>query len=73
MPRFVVRIDSPWERFPQPTPGRAFPARIGDPSITAPGQLGRHPAEHEILPVDDQDEGRAPLDRRQVREGEVGP
>lgn len=38
--------------------------------ITAPGQFGRYPTEHEVLPVDDQDKGRAALDRRQVREGE---
>ena len=38
--------------------------------IPAPGDLGRHPAEHKVLAVNDQDERGAAFDGRQVREGE---
>ena len=37
--------------------------------IAASGELGRHGARHDVLAVDNQDEGRAALDRRQVRKG----
>ena len=38
--------------------------------IPAFGVLGGHPADHEILAVDDEHAGGAAFDRRQVREGE---
>ena len=52
----------------QPTLGH--PPLVQGHRIPAPGDLGRHPADHEVLAVDDEDKSGAALDRRQVREGE---
>jgi len=38
--------------------------------IAVSGNLGRHAADDEVLTLDDEDQGRSPLDRREVRKGE---
>lgn len=51
-------------------PTCSHPSLVQWHCITAFGDLGGHRADHEILAVDDEHEGGAAFDRRQVREGE---